>query len=286
MYKIKKVMLSAKTDYFRFFLDPRIMTVGILLIFIYSFVIKELLNCAEKTGIPLNAAEAFIAVGNSGLLIMFIPSVFMILASDFPNMGKHLTFVVIRTGRLPWLFGKILSAVMCIVTYLGGIFVFCMLAALQNGVFSPKWSDTVTKYISMFPEEQNPLISSFLPSNLYHQMSLGEALFHTIALLALYLFLLCLIILFFRILGMRTAGIAAAFTVIACGTVTSSIKTGSMWLFPMAHTIPWLHYEEAIRKPILPLWVSYVYFIVLIIICITANIIAAKKSNYYTMEED
>lgn len=279
-------MLSAITDYRRFFLDPRLLTVGMLLIFIYTFVIQELLNSAEKTGIPLNASESFIAVGSSWLLIMFIPSVFLILASDFPHMGKHLMFVVSRTGRLPWVLGKIISAFMCVITYLAGIYLFCTLVTLQNGVLSSEWSDTVTKYRSMFPQERNALIISFLPPNLYNQMDFGEALLHTAALLALYLFLLSLIILLFRILGMKTAGIAAAFAVVACGVVTSSLQTSSMWLFPMAHTIPWIHYEEALRKPIFPIWASYLYFAVLIIICIVLNILATKKSNYYTTEED
>lgn len=280
MFKIKRILLSAITDYRRFFLNPRILTAGMLLIFIYTFVIRELLNSAAKTGIPLNASESFIAVGNSGLLIMFIPSVFLILASDFPNMGKQLTFVVYRTGRLSWLGGKFLSALMNIVTYVGAVFLFCFVMTLQNGTVSLEWSDTATKYISMFPEERSALILDYLPANLYNQLSFGKALFHTAALLILYLFLLCLIVLFFRISGMKTAGIAAAFAVIACGVVTCSLKTASMWLFPMAHTIPWLHYEEALRKPIMPMWVSYAYFAVLIVIGITVNITAAKKQIF------
>lgn len=283
MYKLKKLFSAAITDYRRFFIDPRALTVIMLLIFIYSFVITELLNSAQKTGMPLNAAESFIAVGNSGMLIMFIPSVFMILASDFPNMGPHLNFVIYRTGRLTWLFGKLISALMNVLTYVGAVFLFCFAATLQNGVVSFEWSDAVTKYISMFPEDRNTLLMEYLPPNLYNQMSFGEALFHTLALLILYLFLLCLIVLFFRISGMKTAGIAAAFAVIACGVVSCSLKVKPMWLFPMAHTIPWLHYEEAFRKPIMPIWVSYAYFAVFILAGIAANIIKMKKSSVFTI---
>lgn len=85
---------------------------------------------------------------------------------------------------------------------------------------------------------------------------------------------------------MRTAGIAAAFSVVACGVVTCSLKTKMMWLFPMANTIPWLHYSEALREPVKPIAVSYLYFAVWIAVGIAANVIAVKKANVYTMEAE
>lgn len=285
MYK-SRLFFSAISDCRRFFLNARIMTAGMLLVFIYTFAIRELLNCADKAGIPLNAAESFIAVGSSGLLIMFIPSVFLILASDFPKMGKHTIFVVTRTGRLPWVISKIISALASVVIYVGVIFLFCFVATLQNGTVSTEWSDTVTKYASMFPEEDSSLIIDYLAPNLYNHFTLGEALLHTAALLVLYLFLLGMILLFFRIKGLKTAGIAVDFGVIACGVVTCSLKIDAMWLFPMAHTVPLLHYEEAFRKPIMPIFASYLYFGVLIAVSVGANLIAAKKMNYSILEEE
>lgn len=168
-----------------------------LLIFTDNLVISLLLNRADKMGIPLNLAEPFIAVGNSGVLLLFMPAVFLILASDFPNLGSHTLFVIQRTRRLPWLFGQLLAALLCIITYVAVIFCFCCLLTARNGVFSTEWSDTVTKYASVFPEERNTLVSEYLPSNLYNQMTFRAALGHTISTLILYLFLLCLILSFF-----------------------------------------------------------------------------------------
>ena len=37
------------------------------------------------------------------------------------------------------------------------------------------------------------------------------------------------------------------------GVVTCSLKMNIMWSFPMANTIVWLHYEEIIGKPIVPI---------------------------------
>ena len=281
-----KILSVAVTEFRRIFIDPRMLTAGMLLVFIYNLVITELLLRADKTGFPVNVAESFVAVGNSGILVMFLPSVFMILISDFPDMGPHLLYSVYRTGRLGWLLGKLLAAMFSAAAYVSGMLAACCLMTVSNGFWGFEWSETVTKYSSIFPEERFTLMSQFLPPNLYNQMSFSYALLHTVLLLILYLFLLSIVIIFFRICGMKVAGIAASFGVIAAGVLTTSIRTKAMWVFPMANTITWLHYDEALREPVKPMYQSYIYFAVLIVIGITSNVIAVRKNNINTMEAE
>ena len=282
--KHSKLLSVAVIEVRRVFLHPRIMTAGMLLIFIYSFVISELFLRADKTGLPLNVAESFVAVGNSGILLMFLPSVFMILISDFPDMGAHTLYSIQRTGKLPWLFGKMLAALFSAAAYVIGILAACCLMTASKGCWGFEWSETVTKYLSMFPEDRYTLMSEYLPSNLYNQMSFAGTLLNTVLLLILYLFLLSLIIMFFRICGMKIAGIAASFAVVAAGVLTCAIKAKAMWAFPMANTIVWLHYDTVLREPVKPLYQSYIYFSLLIVIGIIVNIIAVRKTNIVTME--
>lgn len=284
--KHNRVLAVAVTEFRRIFINPRILTVGMLLVFIYNLVITELLLRADKTGLPVNVAESFVAVGSSGILLMFLPSVFMIIISDFPDMGSHLLYSVHRAGRLSWLFGKLIAALLSAVAYVVGMLAACCLMTASKGYWGFEWSETVTKYLSMFPEDRHTLMSEYLPSNLYNQMSLANALLNTVLLLILYLFLLSLIIMFFRICGMKVAGIAAAFAVVAAGVLTCAIKVKTMWAFPMANTITWLHYDAALRKPVKPMYQSYIYLAVLIVIGITANVIAVKKNNINTMEAE
>ena len=281
-----KVLSVAVIEFRRIFINPRMLTAGMLLVFIYNLVITELLLRADKTGFPVNVAESFVAVGNSGILVMFLPSVFMILISDFPDMGPHLLYSVYRTGRITWLLGKLLAALFSAAAYVVGMLAICCLMTASKGFWGFEWSETVTKYSSMFPEERFTLMSQFLPPNLYNQMSFSYALLHTVLLLILYLFLLSIVIIFFRICGMKVAGIAASFGVIAAGVLTTSIRTKAMWVFPMANTITWLHYDEALRKPVKPMYQSYIYFAVLIAVGIVANVIAVKKNNINTMEAE
>ena len=284
--KRNRVLSVAMTEFRRIFINPRILTAGMLLVFTYNLVITELLMRADKTGLPVNAAESFVAVGSSGMLLMFLPSVFMILISDFPDMGPHLLYSVHRTGRLSWLFGKLIAALLSAAAYVGGMLAACCLMTSSKGFPGLEWSETVTKYLSMFPEDQFTLMSQYLPSNLYNQMSFSYALLHTALLLILYLFLLSLVIMFFRVCGMKVAGIAASFGVIAAGVLTTAIHSEAMWVFPMANTITWLHYDTALREPVKPMYQSYIYFGVLIAVGIAANVIAVKKNNINTMEAE
>lgn len=257
-----------------------------LLIFIYSFVINELFLRTDKTGYPVNVAESFIAVGSSGVLLLFLPSVFLILISDFPDMGAHTLYAIHRAGRLPWLFGKLIGAFFCAAVYVTAMLVSCCLITSPKGFWGLEWSSTVTKYASMFPNERDTLMSQYLPSNLFNQMSFSFALLHTVLLFILYLFFLSLIIMFFRIRGMKAAGIASAFATVAAGVLTCTLRTDVMWAFPMANTITWLHYDAALSKPIMPMYFSYIYFAILIALGIAANVIAIKKTNINIMEAE
>lgn len=281
-----RALSVAILEFRRIFINPRILTAGMLLVFIYNLVISELLLRADKTGLPVNAAESFVAVGNSGMLMMFLPSVFIILISDFPDMGPHQLYSIHRTGRLSWMFGKLLAALFAAAAYVGGILAACCLMTSSKGCWGLEWSETVTKYLSMFPDDRFTLMSKYLPSNLYNQMSFSHALLHTVLLLILYLFLLSLVIMLFRICGMKIAGLAAAFAVVAAGVLTTAIKTKAMWAFPMANSITWLHYDTALRRPVKTIYQSYIYFAMLIAIGIIANIIAVKKNSINTMEAE
>lgn len=284
--KRKKIFAAPLAELRRIFLDPRLLTVGMLLVFIYNLVVKELFSRVEKTGLPVNAAETFIAIGSSGVLLLFLPSVFLILISDHPNMGSHTLYSIHRAGRLRWLFGEIFGALFSTMIYVVGMFAACCVMTIPKGFFGLEWSNTVTKYVSMFPEERFTLMSQYLPSNLFNQMSLSFALLHTTLLLILYLFSLTLIITFFRILGMKAAGIAAAFGVVAAGVLTCAVQVKAMWAFPMSHTVTWLHYDTALREPKVPMYVSYIYFGVFIALGIAANIIAIKKNNINITEDE
>jgi hypothetical protein len=67
--------------------------------------------------------------------------------------------------------------------------------------------------------------------------------------------------------------------IVLLGTITCAGRMAYMWVFPMAHTIPWLHYTEYLKEPVLPLFCSYLYFGVMNIVLIILSIVMSKHYN-------
>lgn len=279
---MKSIVSVARTEYVRWITNPRIIIIGVLLIFMYTLSVDPLLRRAVKFGVPLNFLEPFIAIGNSGKLVMLMPCVFLILISDYPKMTGNSLFFMHRTGRLHWFFGQILFLLLAIMTYLSMIIGGSII--MSKGIFSGTWSEVITKYNAMFPEEANSFASGLIPSNLYNQLSLVTAFLQTILLMSAYLYILSMVIYLFKLLHLHSAGLFGAVTIVAVGVVTCSLKAKTMWLFPMANTIVWLHFDEILSAPDKPVWYSYIYFVILIIVLTFFNGIAIKKYQFYNVE--
>lgn len=269
MRSLKKVVTIALMEWKKWLRNPRIMTAFMLAIVAQSLVITPLADRAERTGMPSTVFEPFIAMGNSTILVLLLPTVFLILISDFPVLEPNSLLYLSRCGKRCWFWGQILFAVMSVVTYLGGMFVLLTLFALGDTEFSFSWSEATRTLLSHFDDFQDSYVSALLPSNLYNQLSLPMALFYTFTLLALYLLLLMLIIMFFAMLRKRGIGIMTAFLTLLLGLAVSLFHfRKAMWVLPMAHAITTLHFHEIFREQYFPIGGSFVYFAVLIALLI------------------
>lgn len=275
---LKQIFSVAKTEFISWITDPRIIILGVLVIFIKTLAVDPLAARAEKFGEKLIFFEPFIAVGNSGMLAMFIPLVYMVLLSDYPKLSGNSMIFISRTGKRNWLLGQILFLIAAIFTFLFIIFLSSVL--ISGGRFGASWSDAVTKYNSRFPDEAFNFDSQLLPSNLYNQIPMITAVIQTFILMSAYLLSLSLIIYLFKIIFCNSSGFAAAAAVIAAGVVTTSLYSGLRWAFPMANTIVWLHYEEILKKPIYPVWCSFAYFVLLISVLTALNFFALRKLKF------
>ena len=278
MHDLHKIWGVARTEYVGWITNPRVIILGVLLIFIKTLVIDPLAARAEKFGDTMIIFEPYIAVGNSGMLTLFMPLVFLVLLSDYPKFGGNSMFYISRTGKRNWLCGQMVFLIMAIVTFIGAVFLASML--FSGGHFGTEWSEAVRKYISRFPNEAGSFDSELLPSNLYNQIPMMTAIWQTTALLAAYLLALALIIYLIKILFASSAGLAAALLVMALGTATTSLYSPIKWAFPTANTIIWLHYTEILSEPVYPMWASFLYFGVLLGALVAGNFCALKKLKF------
>lgn len=278
MRELRKIWGVARTEYVGWITKPRIIILGVLLIFIKTLAIEPLEARAEKFGDTMIIFEPYIAVGNSGALTLFMPLVFLVLLSDYPKLGGNSMFYISRTGKKDWLCGQILFLIMAIVTFMAAVFAASVI--FSGGHFGTEWSEAVRKYIARFPNEAGNFDSHLLPSNLYNQIPMMTAIWQTSVLLAAYLLALALIIYLLKILFSSSAGLAVALLVMALGTATTSLYSPIKWAFPTANTIIWLHYTEILSEPIYPMWASFLYFGILLAALIVGNFTALKKLKF------
>ena len=84
---LRTIWITARVEYIKWLFNPRIIIVAVMMIFIKTLAIEPLLERAIRMNEPINILEPFIAVGNSGMLIMILPAVYLTLMSDFPIIG-------------------------------------------------------------------------------------------------------------------------------------------------------------------------------------------------------
>ena len=277
------ILSIARSEYLCWITNPRIIIVGVLFIFMRTLAVEPLLERAEKMSVSLTVFEPFVSIGNSGMLVLLMPCVFLILISDYPIISRNTLLFIQRTGKFNWFLGQLLFIILAIFSYMGTLFLFSI--GTSKGEFRIEWSETVRMYSSRFPDEYNSFASELLPPNLYNQIPLITSVLQTFFLMSAYLFVLVLILYLFKLMGIKSAGVFAVFTVVGLGVATCSLKTSAMWYFPMANTIVWLHYTEILRDPVIPISRSYLYFMVIIIGLFICNLVALKKLQFTNIEQ-
>ena len=282
---LKQAFSCARTEFIKWVCDARMIILGVLVIFIYTFAIEPLLKNAEEMGEPLNMLEPFIAIANSGAILLIIPLVFLTLIADFPKIDTNTVFYIIRVGRMNWLLGQIIKLVMMALSYLAFIFAGAVIPMLSKGFWYNGWSNVATQYAVRFPEKSGNFGVQLLPENLYNQLSVFKAAIQSYLLVFAYLMIIGLLLLAFSLVKKKTMGFVLCGAVISLGTAFCSIKTVLMWSMPMANSIIWLHFTKYFRQPVVSLTFSIIYLCTFIAALIVFCVIAIKKFNYDNVAE-
>ena len=284
-FNLRQCFSCAKTEYIKWVCDARMVILGVLLIFIYNFAIQPLLQNAEKMNEPLNMLEPFIAVANSGAVLMIIPLVFMTLIADFPKIDNNTVFYIMRIGRRNWLTGQIIKLVMMAASYLAVIFVGSVVPMLSKGFWYNGWSNVVTNFKNVFPEQAMNFGVQLVPENLYNQLTVFEAAVKSYLLVFAYLMIIGLILLALSLIKHKTLGFVSCGAVIALGTAFCSIKTSLMWTMPMANSIIWLHFTKYFRVPEVSITFSVTYLVTFVLVLIVFCYIMIGRFNYDNVSE-
>lgn len=274
---MRTILHIAFAEFRRWMRSSRIIILAVMLVFVHTQIITTLQDCAARMGEPVGILEGFIALGNSGVIVLVVPALFLVLIADFPQKAGIDFFYQVRTSKRKWILGQILFAVEASVFLVVFLLAASVVMLLGCGSWMTGFSHVVTHYSAVFPERTGDYILQLLPENLYQQMTLGTAVRHTILLMLLYFLLLALVLLVSALCNQKYAGLLADAALIILGTVSTSAEVSWMWLFPMAHSISWVHYEKYLSRQVFPMTGSYLYFIVICGALAAVCMLAARK---------
>ncbi len=284
-FSIKKSVYVSRIEYIKWVANARMIIMAVLVIFIKSLVIDPLLANASLMHGKLNILEPFIAIGNSSILILILPIVFITLICDFPRCDGNSLLYIFRTGKLNWFIGQVLFFFKSILTFLTVVFISSTLPVVFKSQVSARWSNVITHFTVTFPKQAGNFANNLIPQNLYHRFYPPEATVQTYIMLMFYMLTLALVMMLFNLLKKKKTGILVVGSIIALGMTFNAINSAVQWFFPMSNTILWQHYQEYFKKPVKSLLYSYMYFVIVIVVLIAINLFVLKKYTIDSVQE-
>lgn len=276
----RKIWSVCRTEYVKWVMNARMIMFVALIVFVYDYVIRTIMENGEKMGEPINIIEPFIAIGNSALLLFIMPIVFLALISDFPKSDGNSMFYMIRTGKVNWFLGQTLFAIVAGISYVGTIFGISCLVVMKNAFIYNEWSDVVYLYYKYFPNDYDNVILDLITDRLYNNLTPLQAFTHTALLMLLMVIMTALIQLLSFAYNRKMVGLLINICLLCMGIGTTLFEGSLKWVFPVSNAVAWMHYDRVFKKPIVPIINSYLYFIIIIVVLLVWNIIAIKKYDF------
>ena len=280
-----KIFRVAKNEYIKWITNPKMIIALVMFVFAYDYVIKELSEASDKMGEKLQIFEGFIAISNSQLLIMIIPIVFIGLMGEFPRVDGNSMFFISRVGKVNWLLGQMMFAIMASVTYLGSLLLFSMLASVGRSYLANNWSEVTTKYYIFAPNDFKSKVAMLTTGRLYNNLTPVQSVLNIFGLMLLLMLLIAMGLLVSFVLKNKITGVIATTGLICIGNVLAYMENGVRWFFPTSHAVLEIHFDEIYRKPIMGMEWSYLYYLVLIMILFVISFVVIDRYDFSKIQE-
>lgn len=279
------VLRVAKNEYIKWIRNPKLIILLVMLIFAYDYVILELITAADKMGEKLHIFEAFIGISNSQLLLMIIPIVFVGLMGDFPRVDGNAMFYIHRVGKGNWLMGQMVFAAMASATYLMALLGFSSLTLLGRCYVGNVWSEITTKYYLFAPNDYNSMVANLTTGRLYNNLPPLNATLHIMGMMFLFLLMISMLLLAGFVCKVRMGGIVVTVGILCLGNVLAYMENNIRWIFPTAHAILEIHFDPIYKKPIMDIWFSYIYYLLMIIVFFLISYMAIDRYDFSRIQE-
>lgn len=280
-----QIVSVVQNEYIKWLTNGKLILLPVLVVMIREIVILPILAASEDMEQPINILEPCIAQVNSGIILLLIPLVYLVLIADFPSVDGNTYYLIPRIGRRNWILGEILFQLTSLSSYLLFLILSTMLQVIHCSFFANGWSLVVTDYATEMMNSASVSMAELIPLNLYFQMSPANAFWASYGFVFLFLFLCGQVLLWSALYGKKLIGFWGVLSSIAVGIALCSAKIKWMWLFPVCHSILWIHYQDYYREYVFSPWLSLLLFVVFVITFFILILRKAKKMNLDILRE-
>lgn len=283
----KHIVRVLGSEYIKLLTNGKLILLLVLAVMIREIIIRPILEAAEYMGQPINILEPCISAANSGVVMLLIPLVYLVLISDFPSIDGNTYYLIPRIGRKNWILGEVLFQIVSLVSYILFIILSIMVQAAGSSFLVNGWSLVATDYAAARAEEGAEVsLSEIIPLNLYYQMPPVKAFAMSYLLIFLFIFICGLTMLWVSLYGKKIIGFWFILCTIALGIVLCSANVKWMWLFPISHSILWIHYQPYYRKYVFSPRLSLVLLVFLVVLFLSLIMKKSKDVNLDTLREE
>lgn len=282
---LSKAFNIAFSEYIKWITNPKLSLIFVMLIFIYDMFISKMMEAAGELGVKIGCLEPFVAVCNSVILLLVIPSMYLGIMGDFPRVDGNSMFYLQRVGKLNWILGQIIFSIMSALTYMVVVFVGISFQVIGKCEYNNLWSNVTTKYLKYFPERTEHLVTKLIDGKLYNNMLPLKAFLLSFTLMILYMVLINMILMFCFTLGKHSVGIAGCAALICVSCASVEFDSPIKWILPTANVLPWQHYDAIYKKQVFNIGYSYLYFIILIVVLVMLSSIFIDNYDFTKISE-
>ena len=78
-FSFKKSFKFASSEYVHWITNPKLIILSMMIVFIYEFDIRPLVDAAELMNVKLSILEPFVTIGSSGVIMMILPIMYLVI---------------------------------------------------------------------------------------------------------------------------------------------------------------------------------------------------------------
>lgn len=278
---MKKQITVSRYSFFAWISSTKVMVFLLYFIASYQLFIKPYIELSQQMNSPLGTLEPFLIMTSVPYVASLFPLLTVILLGDIPIIDASGKFVVFRTGKTKWFVGQMLFIV-CVSALLQIFLLLFLVSTVNvNSFFKNGWSLPVRYAFS----QDSYIIDAFaLDGTIINQVRPFHLVGITFTMNLLHTLVIGLIQYSFALTGKRVLGILFNIAMIGAGFCLWYVNTPFKWLLPLSHALYTGHYDRFYNKTYCDIWLSYLYFIVLIMLLFFGAYKLTKKSSFHNIE--